>query len=52
LIFFRGNEQATKFLEGLENPPFLSALTVTELYAGVREGKERNMLDNLVQHFL
>ena len=48
---FRGNEKAAQFLEGLETPPFLSALTVAELYAGVREGKERTLLDNLVQHF-
>lgn len=49
--FFRGNEKAAQFLEELETPPFLSALTVAELYAGVREGKERTLLDNLVQHF-
>jgi predicted nucleic acid-binding protein len=49
--FFRGHEQAAQFLEGLENPPFLSALTVAELYAGVRQGEERVLLDNLVQNF-
>jgi predicted nucleic acid-binding protein len=49
--FFRGNEKAAQFLEGLVHPPFLSALTVAELYAGVREGKERALLDKLVRHF-
>jgi len=49
--FFKGKEEATQFLESLESPPFLSSLTVAELYAGVREGKERTALDNLVQHF-
>ncbi|SDZ17212.1 PIN domain-containing protein [Nitrosomonas sp. Nm33] len=38
--FFRGNAKAAQFLEGLNDPPYLSALTVAELYAGVREGKE------------
>ncbi len=49
--YFRGNEKAAQFLEELDAPPFLSALTVAELYAGVREGKERTLLDNMVQHF-
>lgn len=49
--FFRGNAEAAQFLESLDNPPFLSSLTVAELYAGVREGKERTALDNFVQHF-
>ncbi len=49
--YFRGDEQAAEFLEALEAPPFLSSLTVAELYAGVREGKERIFLDNLVQNF-
>jgi hypothetical protein len=49
--FLRKKDQAAQFLRGLENPPFLSALTVAELYTGVREGKERELLDNLVQRF-
>ncbi|SER16205.1 hypothetical protein SAMN05421690_101061 [Nitrosomonas sp. Nm51] len=49
--YFRGNKQAAQFLENLEEPPFLSALTVAELYAGVRNGKERTLLDNLVRLF-
>lgn len=48
--FFRGNEKAAQFLDKLDDPPYLSALTVAELYAGVREGKERTMLDNLMQY--
>lgn len=42
--FFRGNEKAAQFLEEFVHPPFLSALTVAELYAGVREGRERALL--------
>jgi len=49
--YFRGDINAAQFLEELEHPPFLSALTVAELYAGVRDGKERIFLDNLVQNF-
>lgn len=49
--FFRGNEKAAQFLEEFVHPPFLSALTVAELYAGVREGRERALLDRLMQHF-
>lgn len=49
--YFRGNEKAAQFLEEFENLPFLSALTIAELYAGVREGKERALLDKLIQYF-
>jgi predicted nucleic acid-binding protein len=49
--FFRGKKEAVQFLESLDSPPFLSSLTVAELYAGVREGKERAALDSLVQYF-
>ena len=45
---FRGDRKATAFLECLDKPPFLSSLTVAELYAGVREGSERIRLDSLV----
>ena len=49
--FFRGHEEAAAFLEGLDDPPLLSSLTVAELYAGVREGTERKQLDHFVAHF-
>lgn len=49
--YFRGNNEAALFFDGLDAPPYLSALTVAELYAGVREGKERLLLDSLVQQF-
>lgn len=48
--YFRGNENAVQFLGNLDNPPYISSLTVAELYAGVREGKERTQLDNLMQY--
>ena len=49
--YFRGKEDAAIFFDGLDAPPYLSSLTVAELYAGVREGKERSLLDTLVTQF-
>ena len=49
--YFRGHTEAASFLDGLNAPPYLSSLTVAELYAGVREGKERSLLDALVSQF-
>jgi len=48
--YFRGNENAAQFLGDLDDPPYISSLTVAELYAGVREGEERTQLDNLIQY--
>ncbi len=47
--YFRNKTPAIIYLESLEEVPFLSALTVAELYAGVREGSERLKLDLFVQ---
>ncbi len=49
--YFRGKDEASAFFDGLNAPPYLSALTVAELYAGVREGHERVLLDALVRQF-
>lgn len=49
--YFRGNEQATSYLEGLTAPLLVSAITVAELFAGVREGKERTALGSFVSAF-
>jgi predicted nucleic acid-binding protein len=49
--FLRGKEQARTFLLGLNQIPYLSALTVAELYGGVREGGERTKLDRLLTLF-
>jgi len=45
--FSRGNPQAQTFMESLEVAPCLSALTVTEILAGVRNKRERSLFDNL-----
>ncbi|MBA3237658.1 MAG: type II toxin-antitoxin system VapC family toxin [Parachlamydiaceae bacterium] len=51
--YLRGNIQAVKFLKELINGSrcFLSSITIAELYAGVREGEERYILDQFIQEF-
>ncbi len=49
--FLRGKPEAKAFLDSLNHIPFLSAMTVAELYGGVREGEERKRLDTLVSLF-
>lgn len=39
--YLRKKEEARAFLEGLKEPALISAITVAEVYAGVREGEER-----------
>lgn len=41
----RSRSEAVGYLAGLSEPPFVSVVTVAELYAGVREGTERKFLD-------
>ena len=45
--FSRGNPLAEAFMDSLEVAPCLSALTVTEILAGVRNKRERSLFDNL-----
>jgi predicted nucleic acid-binding protein len=49
----RGNSQALKFLENVmtHSACYISAITIAELYVGVREGKERQILDQLIKEF-
>ena len=46
--FLRQWQEAIDFVQGLRDRPFTSAVVVAELYAGVREGAEREQLDRLV----
>lgn len=39
--YLRGQEQAVGFLEGCEQALAISVITIAELYAGVRDGTER-----------
>lgn len=49
--FLRGRAEAVAYLEGLTEPLLISVLTVAELYAGVREGEERETLDLFITVF-
>lgn len=49
--YLRGREQAVDFLEGCEQPLAISVITIAELYAGVRDGAERQQLDTFVEAF-
>lgn len=46
--YLRNRAEAAEFLDNLSNVPKISAITAAELYAGVREGPERTILDQLV----
>jgi predicted nucleic acid-binding protein len=43
--YLRDRVEAVEYLESLPIPPAISTITVAELYAGVREGRERRFLD-------
>jgi predicted nucleic acid-binding protein len=49
--YLRDRSQAVVFLEGIEQPLAVSAITVAELSVGVREGEERRRLDAFVAAF-
>lgn len=49
--YLRDQPQAVAFLEGTEQPLATSAITVAELYAGVRDGEERRRIDAFVAAF-
>lgn len=49
----RGFPEALQFLENImaQAVCYLSTITIAELYVGVREGKERKILDQFIQEF-
>ena len=49
--YLRGVAVASAWLEQVEGAPMVSAITVAELYAGVREGGERTKLDLFLSAF-
>lgn len=49
--YLRAVSEAESFIEGLEGRICLSAITVAELYQGVREGRERKQLEVFFQCF-
>jgi len=49
--YLRGRKEAVVFLEQLTAPILISTITVAELYAGVRDGDEREALELFFQAF-
>ncbi len=49
--YLRGQADAVNYLESLNVHFFISAITVAELYSGVREGAERKTLDDFISAF-
>ncbi|HKQ04128.1 MAG TPA: type II toxin-antitoxin system VapC family toxin [Blastocatellia bacterium] len=49
--YLRDQTEAVSYLESITEQVFISAVTVAELYAGVREGEERTALDDFVKAF-
>ena len=49
--YLRGQANAVASIESLANPLLISAITVAELYSGVREGEERRALESFISVF-
>lgn len=49
--YLREQPESVAYLEELSLPLYVSAVTVAELYAGVRDGRERVALDQFVRSF-
>lgn len=49
--YLRDQPDAVRYIESLTQPLFMSAVTMAELYAGVREGEERTKLDAFITAF-
>ena len=49
--YFRGSERASKFLEGLEGDLIISAISVAELFSGVKGSEEMDALDQFMLAF-
>jgi len=49
--YLRGREAAASFLESRSETLLVSAVTVAELFAGVREGRERTALNTFLTAF-
>lgn len=47
----RGKEQANVYLRTLRMQPDVSVVSISELYRGVREGRERIVLDRIRRSF-
>lgn len=51
VAYLRGQEESESFLEARSETLLVSAVTVAELFAGVREGRERTALSTFLNAF-
>jgi predicted nucleic acid-binding protein len=49
--YFKDNPKAIEFLESPEITILISSITVAELFAGVRDGHEREKIENFISAF-
>jgi len=49
--YLKEREEAVHFLESQQISMFISVISVGELYAGVKDGKERHILDDFIEYF-
>jgi predicted nucleic acid-binding protein len=49
--YLRGRVEAAAYLEDRPEPLLVSVITVAELFAGVREGEERRLLEQFISAF-
>jgi predicted nucleic acid-binding protein len=49
--YLRDRAEAVTYLESFTSPLSVSAISVAELYAGVRDGSERTTLDQFIESF-
>ncbi len=49
--YLREQPEAVPFVQGVLGRKLISAMTVAELYSGVRQGRERRVLDNFIRVF-
>lgn len=48
--FLRKKEKAISFIQALEEKPFISAITITELLIGVRNNRERKEIEIILNN--
>jgi len=49
--FLRGHSKSVDFIKENYASLYITTITIAELYSGVREGKERSILDDFIQAF-
>jgi len=49
--YLRGQKEAITYLDALTEERLISTITVAELYAGIRDGDERDRMDQFIMAF-